>query len=170
MPSSPTGPDDTPTPTGGMMAVQMPALDIGELHANLDAIIARHRDAPWVEPLVMTDDIHAFVICHPPGQPNDTHYHQHDEWWVVLKGEIDWWLEDEAEPIRAKAGDIVFCPKYKRSEEHTSELQSRQYLVCRLLLEKKIELMLLNRHLSALPLFTNTTPHCSCSVLVARGY
>src|SRR5258707_9994837 len=26
------------------------------------------------------------------------------------------------------------CP---RSEEHTSELQSRQYLVCRLLLEKK---------------------------------
>src|SRR3712207_7799367 len=25
----------------------------------------------------------------------------------------------------------------KRSEEHTSELQSRQYLVCRLLLEKK---------------------------------
>src|SRR3712207_8601139 len=30
-------------------------------------------------------------------------------------------------------GDLVRC----RSEEHTSELQSRQYLVCRLLLEKK---------------------------------
>src|SRR3712207_8017434 len=28
-------------------------------------------------------------------------------------------------------------PPYFRSEEHTSELQSRQYLVCRLLLEKK---------------------------------
>src|SRR3712207_7486350 len=27
----------------------------------------------------------------------------------------------------------------RRSEEHTSELQSRQYLVCRLLLEKKNE-------------------------------
>src|SRR3712207_8909651 len=27
-----------------------------------------------------------------------------------------------------------------RSEEHTSELQSRQYLVCRLLLEKKIKI------------------------------
>src|SRR5258707_11874224 len=27
--------------------------------------------------------------------------------------------------------------KLERSEEHTSELQSRQYLVCRLLLEKK---------------------------------
>src|SRR3712207_7008792 len=30
------------------------------------------------------------------------------------------------------------CPQQLlRSEEHTSELQSRQYLVCRLLLEKK---------------------------------
>src|SRR3712207_8818504 len=28
-------------------------------------------------------------------------------------------------------------PLHLRSEEHTSELQSRQYLVCRLLLEKK---------------------------------
>src|SRR3712207_8861195 len=27
--------------------------------------------------------------------------------------------------------------RWQRSEEHTSELQSRQYLVCRLLLEKK---------------------------------
>src|SRR3712207_8357152 len=31
----------------------------------------------------------------------------------------------------------------RRSEEHTSELQSRQYLVCRLLLEKKKIYMLL---------------------------
>src|SRR3712207_6986807 len=31
-------------------------------------------------------------------------------------------------------------PEPSRSEEHTSELQSRQYLVCRLLLEKKISL------------------------------
>src|SRR5258707_11955061 len=29
------------------------------------------------------------------------------------------------------------CKPWYRSEEHTSELQSRQYLVCRLLLEKK---------------------------------
>jgi len=34
---------------------------------------------------------------------------------------------------------IYFCHDYpaSRSEEHTSELQSRQYLVCRLLLETK---------------------------------
>src|SRR3712207_8408103 len=36
---------------------------------------------------------------------------------------------------RAGARDGV--PSDPRSEEHTSELQSRQYLVCRLLLEKK---------------------------------
>src|SRR3712207_6318765 len=30
-----------------------------------------------------------------------------------------------------------------RSEEHTSELQSRQYLVCRLLLEKKTQLTII---------------------------
>src|SRR3712207_8823223 len=33
-------------------------------------------------------------------------------------------------------------PGCRRSEEHTSELQSRQYLVCRLLLEKKNNLTL----------------------------
>src|SRR5947209_14613423 len=31
----------------------------------------------------------------------------------------------------------------KRSEEHTSELQSRQYLVCRLLLEKKKKIIII---------------------------
>src|SRR3712207_8237681 len=35
------------------------------------------------------------------------------------------------------AGREVSAPNPARSEEHTSELQSRQYLVCRLLLEKK---------------------------------
>src|SRR3712207_7345301 len=40
---------------------------------------------------------------------------------------------------RAKLSRRNFEP---RSEEHTSELQSRQYLVCRLLLEKKKRLLL----------------------------
>src|SRR3712207_8155852 len=41
------------------------------------------------------------------------------------------------EIIQAKRDDD------KRSEEHTSELQSRQYLVCRLLLEKKTIIVVL---------------------------
>src|SRR3712207_7474016 len=35
-----------------------------------------------------------------------------------------------------------------RSEEHTSELQSRQYLVCRLLLEKKKKTRICNKYIS----------------------
>src|SRR5258707_3993024 len=34
-------------------------------------------------------------------------------------------------------GGAIDAATSERSEEHTSELQSRQYLVCRLLLEKK---------------------------------
>src|SRR3712207_8655030 len=38
----------------------------------------------------------------------------------------------------ADAPQVIQCDLLRlRSEEHTSELQSRQYLVCRLLLEKK---------------------------------
>src|SRR3712207_8918091 len=36
------------------------------------------------------------------------------------------------------------CQDVPRSEEHTSELQSRQYLVCRLLLEKKKQLYIIH--------------------------
>src|SRR3712207_8048202 len=41
---------------------------------------------------------------------------------------------------------------FSRSEEHTSELQSRQYLVCRLLLEKK-------KNKIILPSYNNTSTH-----------
>src|SRR5438445_9615370 len=39
--------------------------------------------------------------------------------------------------IRSSRWQPAGWTRSKRSEEHTSELQSRQYLVCRLLLEKK---------------------------------
>src|SRR3712207_8212963 len=45
----------------------------------------------------------------------------------------------------------------KRSEEHTSELQSRQYLVCRLLLEKKQTFYLNSRASSLSPLLYSAT-------------
>src|SRR3712207_6964882 len=67
-----------------------------------------------------------------------------------------WWsAKDPRAPCRARAclwgrvhgRELTWCwcrfrrrrPEApgQRSEEHTSELQSRQYLVCRLLLEKK---------------------------------
>src|SRR3712207_8857302 len=50
-------------------------------------------------------------------------------------------VRDELDVLRpvalAQLGQTVENQRVERSEEHTSELQSRQYLVCRLLLEKK---------------------------------
>src|SRR5438445_9311403 len=45
-------------------------------------------------------------------------------------------LRNESQLIENEAADGGIGRVF-RSEEHTSELQSRQYLVCRLLLEKK---------------------------------
>src|ERR1035437_8588469 len=39
------------------------------------------------------------------------------------------------EAIGRRRSDLVLADDLSRSEEHTAELQSRQYLVCRLLLE-----------------------------------
>src|SRR3712207_8934814 len=53
-------------------------------------------------------------------------------------------LAHEREPLRLDADAVLVADEARRrgafgsrSEEHTSELQSRQYLVCRLLLVKK---------------------------------
>src|SRR5690625_6584876 len=51
------------------------------------------------------------------------------------------WDNDKAELITGDFRQLVYAIRKdvttKRSEEHTSELQSRGHLVCRLLLEKK---------------------------------
>src|SRR3712207_8452126 len=60
--------------------------------------------------------------------------------WVRVAAAVYLAYEDEAAarqrlvPLMKEPG---FPGVWARSEEHTSELQSRQYLVCRLLLEKK---------------------------------
>src|SRR3712207_7360468 len=55
------------------------------------------------------------------------HLHQDAPWERTLSG---------GEQQRLAFAQL-FIQRPDRSEEHTSELQSRQYLVCRLLLEKK---------------------------------
>src|SRR3712207_8840016 len=51
----------------------------------------------------------------------------------VLRFEQDWAPGKFVRQMLVSPRDAIL----PRSEEHTSELQSRQYLVCRLLLEKK---------------------------------
>src|SRR3712207_7025793 len=53
---------------------------------------------------------------------------------LVYHGKVEVHL---ARVLRKKAAHLEL-DHHVRSEEHTSELQSRQYLVCRLLLENKI--------------------------------
>src|SRR3712207_8931649 len=56
-----------------------------------------------------------------------------NNWRATFRGALGTYLYDSF-------GWDIFCKNFSedfRSEEHTSELQSRQYLVCRLLLEKK---------------------------------
>src|SRR3712207_8199774 len=55
---------------------------------------------------------------------------------MVFKGAGGRSAREISEAIEDVGGELNACTE-RRSEEHTSELQSRQYLVCRLLLEKK---------------------------------
>src|SRR3712207_7816515 len=60
---------------------------------------------------------------------------QGNVWWIQSRVE-----EVDPEEMGRRAGEKKYVDAmryFQRSEEHTSELQSRQYLVCRLLLEKK---------------------------------
>src|SRR3712207_8529506 len=66
---------------------------------------------------------HGFALCVPDGLKDPKGKRS----WNVGYPQQDGWREDDVDNL---------C-KLARSEEHTSELQSRQYLVCRLLLEKK---------------------------------
>src|SRR3712207_8208537 len=59
---------------------------------------------------------------------------------TAVQTEYSLWTRDaEEDGVLATCAElgIGFVAYSPRSEEHTSELQSRQYLVCRLLLEKK---------------------------------
>ena len=93
------------------MATTMPAGLLGAetLHARVEDIKRRKGAAPWVEKVVVNEQMSGTLICQPPGHGTDRHYHLTDEWWVVLEGEIDW--EIEGQPvIHARAGDFVYAP------------------------------------------------------------
>src|SRR3712207_8632049 len=71
----------------------------------------------------------------PLGVPNTGH------WVYLFPRPVSWIMRrGPGEPFAAPHPRLGTVYRV-RSEEHTSELQSRQYLVCRLLLEKKKTMM-----------------------------
>src|SRR5690625_6710779 len=56
---------------------------------------------------------------------------------IAILDEVDSGLDIDALKVVSKAINDQRKDSFGRSEEHTSELQSRGHLVCRLLLEKK---------------------------------
>src|SRR5690625_6828146 len=56
---------------------------------------------------------------------------------AIFTGELELAVQDGYEPEHLFALKESIDHLFERSEEHTSELQSRGHLVCRLLLEKK---------------------------------
>lgn len=86
-------------------------LDHDTLTARIAEIKERKGPPPWSEQVVTSDEFVLTVICQAPGHPNDTHYHHHDEAWIIAEGELSWQYEHATEPHRVKAGDIVYAPK-----------------------------------------------------------
>src|SRR3712207_7393992 len=64
-----------------------------------------------------------------------------------------------ARPDRGGARRAGDRRRHPRSEEHTSELQSRQYLVCRLLLEKKKKIKITLIYSDSMALTVLTSKH-----------
>lgn len=81
------------------------------LKLTVEEIKARKGGGKWAERVAATGKFNMTVIHQPPGTPNDHHYHLEDEIWYIYQGELTWQYEHHPEPVRVKAGDIVFAPK-----------------------------------------------------------
>src|SRR3712207_7792527 len=87
------------------------------------------------------------MIRRPPRStlfPYTTLFRSRDLGTYVVRHYLPWYrnlllpaMSARLEPGSSASWTAPADGVYRRSEEHTSELQSRQYLVCRLLLEKK---------------------------------
>src|SRR5690606_41046995 len=89
----------------------------------------------WPPPLPTRRSSDLFGFGSPTGivgLPEEAGLVPDADWKVANRGEP--WYPGDAVNLSIGQGDLLI-----RSEEHTSELQSRDNLVCRLLLEKKKE-------------------------------
>ena len=86
---------------------------LNRLQNRVPAIVAVRGEPPWIERLVENEQVMATLICSAPGSSSRRHYHEnHDEFWVVMGGELIWEVAGE-DPLLAMNGDLIVVPKGK---------------------------------------------------------
>src|SRR5258707_7152597 len=91
----------------------------------------------WTKRVGNNADLKVLLLHGGPGASSEL-YESFDTWFP--RAGIEYYYYDQLGSFRSSRPDdasLWTLGRFVRSEEHTSELQSRQYLVCRLLLEKK---------------------------------
>src|SRR3712207_9008374 len=112
-----------------------PASTGGTLGARMGGPVASVLDAIGNTPLVQVDGIWAKLEFLNPSGSIKARIAK----YLIEKAEKEGLLrrgDTIVEATSGNTGNALAMVAAARSEEHTSELQSRQYLVCRLLLEK----------------------------------
>src|SRR5947208_3772734 len=118
-------------------------LAAGLKQSSVDVTLAGVLTTPGVACLVRQNDFDAGVVIsasHNPFHDNGVKLFSHagmkfpDAVEEEIEAEIPGFLREAAKPVAAA---LLTDESLHRSEEHTSELQSPDHLVCRLLLEKK---------------------------------
>src|SRR3712207_4694328 len=130
-----TGPDGSAAAEAQRDAIRRASAHIADVVASGIEVVLTHGNGPQVGNVLVKNELAAHVV---PPVPLD---------WCVAQTQatIAFTIADELDAALASRGvdrrtvGVVTrtLVDSDRSEEHTSELQSRQYLVCRLLLEKK---------------------------------
>src|SRR5690554_7682581 len=113
----------------------------GYLRSALDGFAARQSQACQYLVIVRHDPINSYCalkVGHCHGSQDSNHHHRHQQ---LEQGKAAHSSHGAATSTRRGRG----CRRC-RSEEHTSELQSRPHLVCRLLLEKKNKTKCTTKH------------------------
>src|SRR5690606_41667335 len=97
-----------------------------------DTLAYAHGTLPLHDALPISRRARTAPACTPrAGSPPST------KWWVGWTNPRRWRRRAAACPAATASSATTAMRCAPRSEEHTSELQSREKLVCRLLLEKK---------------------------------
>src|SRR2546422_11436853 len=99
------------------------------IHKEILQLLTMPLQARWAEPVSRTPV--------PHGQRATQPVRVHHEHRATVGSAFDRLAALEREEARALFTELDRSGNRERSEEHTSELQSRLHLVCRLLLEKK---------------------------------